>query len=80
MVLEWILIKVDKLVDSSIQFFILASDLSITELPTNEFKVIPVKGLSENGDVDQRSKDIGYSYLIGSNDPRNISLLGIMWT
>ena len=44
--------------------FILVSNLSVAEFPSNDFKVIPVKGLSINGHIDPRSKELGYLCLM----------------
>ena len=46
---------------------ILISNLSKDELPSNDFKVLPIKGLCINGNIDPRCKEIGYVCLMGSN-------------
>ena len=40
------------------------------ELPTDEFLVIPIAGLSINGHIDPRSQEIGYLCLMGRNVPQ----------
>ena len=46
---------------------ILVSNLSKEHLPKDEFKVIPIEGLSVNGHLDPRSKEIGYLCLMQAN-------------
>ena len=46
---------------------IIVSNLSSEEFPSNDFKVIPIKGLSINAYIDPRAQKIGYLCLIGSN-------------
>ena len=46
------------------------SNLNKEELPTDEFLVVPIKGLSINGHIDPRSEEIGYLYLMGKNVPQ----------
>ena len=49
---------------------ILVSGLSSNEFPSNDFKVIPVKGLSINAHIDPRSEEVGYLCLLGGNVPQ----------
>ena len=49
---------------------ILVSNLSKSELPTDEFSVVPIQGLSINGHIDPRNEEIGYLCLMGSNVPQ----------
>ena len=44
----------------------MVSGLSTNEFPSNEFKVIPVKGLSINAHIDPRSEEVGYLCLMGA--------------
>ena len=46
---------------------LLISNLSKEEFPSNDFSVIPIKGLTINGHVDPRSEVKGYLCLMGSN-------------
>ena len=46
---------------------ILVSNLSKDELPSNDFKVVPIKGLTINGHMDPRSNEVGYLCLVGCN-------------
>ena len=49
---------------------IIISGLSKDEMPKEEFVVIPIEGLSINGHVDPRNKEVGYTCLIGSHVPQ----------
>ena len=49
---------------------ILVSNLSLAEFPSNDFKVVPVKGLSISGHIDPISKEVGYLCLMGTNVPQ----------
>ena len=49
---------------------ILVSNLSKEQLPNSEFKVIPIAGLTVNGHIDARSREIGYLCLMQSNVPQ----------
>ena len=44
--------------------------MSLDELPTNDFKVVPIKGLSIAGHIDPRSQEVGYLCLIGKDVPQ----------
>ena len=46
---------------------IIVSGLSKEELPKDDFTVVPIEGLSINGHIDPRNKEVGYMCLIGSN-------------
>ena len=46
---------------------IVVSNLSKTEFPSSDFKVVPIKGLSINAHIDPRSTEVGYLCLLGSN-------------
>ena len=45
---------------------ILVSNLSADVMPKDDFKVVPVKGMSINGHIDPRSEEVGYLYLMQS--------------
>ena len=42
-------------------------NLSKEELPSNDFKVLPIKVLCINGNMDPIYKELGYVHLMGSN-------------
>ena len=48
---------------------IVISGLSTDELKKVEFVVIPIEGLSINGHIDPRNREVGYMCLIGSHVP-----------
>ena len=49
---------------------IAVSGLSATELPGDQWVVVPIKGLSINGHIDPRNQELGYLCLIGTNIPQ----------
>ena len=49
---------------------ILVSNLSKSELPMDEFSVVPIQGLSINGHIDPRNEELGYLCLMGANVPQ----------
>ena len=49
---------------------IAVSGLSTTELPGDQWVVVPIKGLSINGHIDPRNQELGYLCLIGTNVPQ----------
>jgi len=46
---------------------VVVSNLTQAEFPSDDFKVVPVKGLSINGHINPRSKEVGYLCLLGTN-------------
>ena len=54
---------------------IIVSGLSKDELPNDEFAVVPIKGLSINGHIDHRNKEVGYMCLIGYTVAQTFFLL-----
>ena len=59
---------------------ILVSNISKEELPGKDFVVVPVEGLSINGHIDPRNKEIGYLVLMGSNVPQKHFFIGLWKT
>ena len=51
---------------------VIISGLSKDELQKEECVVIPIKGLSINGIIDPRDRDVGYVCLIGSHVPQKM--------
>ena len=56
----------------------MVSGLSKDELPNEEFVVVPIEGLSINGHIDPRNKEVGYMCLIGANIAQKYFLIGAM--
>ena len=46
------------------------SNLSKAELPNERFVVVSIDGLTIIGDIDPRSKEVGYMCLVWSNHPQ----------
>ena len=55
---------------------ILVSAMNQNELPSKDFKVTEIKGLSIIGNLDPRSQEIGYLCLIGANVSQRYFLIG----
>ena len=49
---------------------IVLSGLSKDELPNDDFLVVPIEGLSVNGHIDPRNKEVGYMCCLCSNLPQ----------
>ena len=49
---------------------IVVSGLTKDELPEDEFLVIPIEGLSINGDIDPRNREVGYMCCCGAKLPQ----------
>ena len=50
---------------------IVLSGLSKDELPNDGFLVVPIEGLSVNGHIGPRNKELGYMCCLDSNLPQN---------
>ena len=50
---------------------VLIRNLSKDELPSNDFKVVHIKGLHANRNLDPREKEVRLDWLVGSNAPRS---------
>ena len=60
--------------------YIVVYNLSKVKLPNDQFVVVPIDELTITGNIDPRSKDVGYRCLGGSNQPHNYYFIGLMST
>ena len=57
-------------VDLYIQIVIVLSGLCKDKLSDDEFLVVHIEGLINNGDIDPRNREVGYMCCCGSNVPQ----------